>query len=64
MQDIVDNLIDTQEKNESVLSKDEEAKLKEWFGLQIGETHITVDIKGLSQMRHRLLPRVLNLCVV
>ncbi len=46
--DIVDNLIDTQEKNESVLSKDEEAKLKEWFGLQIGETHITVDVKGLS----------------
>ena len=33
--DIVDNLIDKQEKNESVLSKDEEAKLKEWFGLQI-----------------------------
>jgi molecular chaperone HtpG len=46
--DIVDNLIDAQEKHESVLSKDEEAKLKEWFGLQIGETHITVDIKGLS----------------
>jgi molecular chaperone HtpG len=46
--DIADNLIDAQEKNESVLSKDEEAKLKEWFGLQIGETHITVDVKGLS----------------
>lgn len=46
--DIVENLIDTQEKNESVLNKDEEAKLKEWFGLQIGETHITVDVKGLS----------------
>ncbi len=46
--DIVENLIDTQEKNESVLSKDEEAKLKEWFGLQIGETHITVNVKGLS----------------
>ncbi len=46
--DITDNLIDTQEKNESVLSKDEEAKLKEWFGLQVGETHITVAIKGLS----------------
>lgn len=46
--DIVENLIDNQEKNESVLNKDEEAKLKEWFGLQIGETHITVDIKGLS----------------
>ncbi len=46
--DIADNLIDTQEKNESVLSKDEEDKLKEWFGLQVGETHITVAIKGLS----------------
>jgi molecular chaperone HtpG len=46
--DIVDNLIDAQETNESVLNKDEEAKLKEWFGLQIGETHITVDVKGLS----------------
>jgi molecular chaperone HtpG len=47
--DIVDNLIDTQEKHESVLSNDEEAKLKEWFGLQIPEMHVTVDIKGLSQ---------------
>ncbi|MGN6212597.1 molecular chaperone HtpG [Parafilimonas sp.] len=46
--DIVDNLIDAQETNESILNKDEEAKLKEWFGLQIGETHITVDVKGLS----------------
>ncbi len=46
--DIVDNLIDAQESNSSVLNKDEEAKLKEWFGLQIGETHITVDVKGLS----------------
>src|SRR5205085_4846444 len=46
--DIVDNLIDTQEKNESVLSKDEEAKLKEWFGLQIPDMHMTVEVKGLS----------------
>ncbi|MEP6682042.1 MAG: molecular chaperone HtpG [Parafilimonas sp.] len=46
--DIADNLIDTQEENESVLNKDEEAKLKEWFGLQVGETHVTVDVKGLS----------------
>lgn len=46
--DIVDNLIDTQEKHESVLSADEEARLKEWFGLQIPEMHVTVDIKGLS----------------
>ncbi len=46
--DIVDNLIDTQETNESVLNKDEEAKLKEWFGLQVPEMHVTVDVKGLS----------------
>jgi len=46
--DIVENLIDTQEKFESVLNKDEEAKLKEWFGLQVPEMHVTVEIKGLS----------------
>jgi len=46
--DIVENLIDEQEKNESVLSKDEEAKLKEWFGLQVPEMHVKVEIKGLS----------------
>jgi molecular chaperone HtpG len=46
--DIVDNLIDTQDKYESVLSKDEESKLKDWFGLQIPEMHVTVEIKGLS----------------
>lgn len=46
--DIVDNLIDKQEKHESVLSKDEETKLKELFGLQIPEQHVTVEIKGLS----------------
>lgn len=46
--DIADNLIDAQETSESVLNKDEEAKLKEWFGLQLGATHVTVDVKGLS----------------
>ncbi len=46
--DIVDNLIDANENAESVLNKDEEGKLKEWFGLQIPEMHVTVDIKGLS----------------
>jgi molecular chaperone HtpG len=46
--DIVDNLIDAQETNESVLNKDEEAKLKEWFGVQIPDMHVTVDIKGLN----------------
>jgi molecular chaperone HtpG len=46
--DIVDNLIDSNENAESILNKDEESKLKEWFGLQIPEMHVTVDIKGLS----------------
>src|ERR1700712_2386322 len=32
--DIVDNLVDKQDATESVLSKDEEAKLKELFGMQ------------------------------
>jgi molecular chaperone HtpG len=46
--DIVDNLIDKQEGGESVLSKDEEAKLKELFGVKIPELNVTVDVKGLS----------------
>ncbi|MBC7887552.1 MAG: molecular chaperone HtpG [Ferruginibacter sp.] len=46
--DIVDNLIDKQEVGESVLSKDEEATLKELFGMKVPELNITVDVKGLS----------------
>jgi molecular chaperone HtpG len=46
--DIVDNLIDKQEATDSVLSKDEEAKLKEWFGAQVPDMHVTVEIRGLS----------------
>ena len=46
--DIVDNLIDKQESNESVLSKDEESKLKELFTLEIEQLHVTTEIKGLS----------------
>ncbi len=46
--DIVDNLIDKQEGGESVLSKDDEAKLKELFGVQIPELNVTVEVKGLS----------------
>jgi len=46
--DIADNLIDKQEGAESVLSKDEETRLKDLFGLQIPESHVTVDIKGLG----------------
>ncbi|MBR2647361.1 MAG: molecular chaperone HtpG [Sediminibacterium sp.] len=46
--DIVDNLIDKQETNESVLSKEETEKLKELFTLQIAELHVTTEVKGLS----------------
>jgi molecular chaperone HtpG len=46
--DIVDNLIDKQEGTESVLSKDEEGKLKEMFTLSIADLHVTTEIKGLS----------------
>ncbi len=46
--DIVDNLIDKQEANETVLSKEETEKLKELFTLQIPELHVTTEVKGLS----------------
>ena len=46
--DIVDNLIDKQESNESVLSKDDAEKLKELFNLQIPDLHVTTEVKGLS----------------
>ncbi|MCW3088027.1 MAG: htpG [Sediminibacterium sp.] len=46
--DIVDNLIDKQESTESVLSKDEENKLKELFTLPIADLHVTTEVKGLS----------------
>ncbi|MBY0480870.1 MAG: molecular chaperone HtpG [Chitinophagaceae bacterium] len=46
--DIVDNLIDKQETAESVLSKEEEASLKELFNIQIPELHVTTEVKGLS----------------
>ncbi len=46
--DIVDNIIDKQEHNDSVLSKDEETKLKELFTPETKELHVTVEVKGLS----------------
>ena len=46
--DIVDNLIDKQEGDESVLSKDDETKLKELFSVKNSELNVTVEIKGLS----------------
>jgi molecular chaperone HtpG len=46
--DIVDNLIDKQEGGDSVLSKDDEAKLKGLFAVKIPELNVSVEIKGLS----------------
>ena len=46
--DIVDNLIDKQESLDSILSKEEESKLKELFSFQIGDLHVSIEIKGLS----------------
>ncbi|MBS1599609.1 MAG: molecular chaperone HtpG [Bacteroidetes bacterium] len=46
--DIVDNLIDKQESYETILSKDDEAKLKDLFNMEIPSLHVTVEVKGLS----------------
>jgi molecular chaperone HtpG len=46
--EIADNLIDKQEISESVLNKDDEAKLKELFGMEMPALHVTVEVKGLS----------------
>lgn len=46
--DIADNLIDKQDDKESVLSKDDEAKLRELFDVKMTDLHVTVDVKGLS----------------
>lgn len=46
--DIVDNLIDKAESGGSVLNAEEENLLKELFGRQIPDLHVTVEVKGLS----------------
>ena len=46
--DIADNLVDKAENVESLLSKEEEAKLKELFTIEIPQLNISVDVKGLS----------------
>jgi molecular chaperone HtpG len=46
--DIADNLVDKQEAGESILNKDEEARLKELFDRKDASVHVTVEIKGLS----------------
>ena len=46
--DIAENLIDKQTESTTVLTKDEETKLKELFDSKLSGVHATVDIKGLS----------------
>ncbi len=46
--DITDNLIDTADATESVLSKEETEKLKGLFEQQKTAVHITVEVKGLN----------------
>ena len=46
--DITENLIDKDEEKESVLSKDEEKKLKDLFHFEIPDLHVTVEVKGLA----------------
>lgn len=46
--DIIDNIIDKQEGGDSVLSKEEETKLKDLFTLQVPDLHVSVEVKGLS----------------
>jgi molecular chaperone HtpG len=46
--DIADNLVDKQEDIGSVLTKEEESKLKELFESKASDLHVTVEVKGLS----------------
>jgi molecular chaperone HtpG len=46
--DIADNLIDKQENQDSVLSKDEETVLKGLFDIKTPGLNMTVEVKGLS----------------
>ena len=45
--DIVDNLIDKQENNDSILSKDENETLKKLFEFPVNNLHLTVEVTGL-----------------
>jgi molecular chaperone HtpG len=46
--DIVDNLIDKQESQTSVLTNEESDQLKELFKLDFPDLHVTTEVKGLS----------------
>ena len=47
--DIADHLVDKGDNQASVLSKDEEEKLKSLFGFPLAALHATVEVKGLSK---------------
>lgn len=47
--DITDNLINKEETTESVLSKEQEDKLKELFGKEVPDANIKVELKGLNE---------------
>lgn len=47
--DITDHLINKEQQAESVLSKEQEDKLKELFGKEIPDSNIKVELKGLSE---------------
>ena len=46
--DITDNLIDKGDHIDSVLSKEDQLKLKDMFQFEIPELHVSVEVKGLS----------------
>jgi molecular chaperone HtpG len=46
--EIADNLIDKRDTSDSVLTKEEETKLKELFTVEMPSLHLNVEIKGLS----------------
>ncbi len=46
--DIVDNLIDKQEGNDSILSQSESEELKKLFEFPVNDLTVTVEVKGLS----------------
>jgi molecular chaperone HtpG len=46
--DIADNLVDKSDAVETLISKEEQDKLKEMFTFEIPQLHVSVEIKGLS----------------
>ena len=48
--EILENLIDKNENIDSVLSKDEVEKIKEWFTYEIPGLHATIEVKGLDKI--------------